>query len=299
MFIARSERLAVGALMQGDREPVAVSHKGHSLPLHAQEESSAELWQTMRKEARLNADMVLVGLIRSCILDQPDLAGGLARLLSSKFAGEMVPAQVLEVLIRDFFLTWPGAVETVAADLRSIRERDPAAVDHITPFLFFKGFQAVQAHRVAHWLWQENRKFLARYIQGRASELFAVDIHPAAKLGKRIMFDHGTGIVVGESAVVEDDVALLQNVTLGGTGKEGGDRHPKVRRGALIGTGAKVLGNIEIGEGARIGAGAIVLKSVEPYTTVVGNPARPVGKKHTGLPSLTMDQSLPAVDYVI
>lgn len=258
-----------------------------------------DLWQVMRQEARDQKDLVLGGLLEDSVLNRACIGEAIARLISLKFCNELVRREELEDVVRAFFLARPMAEEGVAADLCSIRERDPAAADYITPFLFFKGFQAVQAHRVAHWLWHDGRRLLARYIQGRASELFAVDIHPGARLGQRIMFDHGTGIVVGETAVIEDDVALLQNVTLGGTGKENGDRHPKVRRGALIGTGAKVLGNIEIGEGAKVGAGAIVLKSVEPFTTVVGNPARPVGPRHTGLPSLTMDQSIPPLNYVI
>ncbi|MDG6093516.1 serine O-acetyltransferase [Acetobacter sp. AN02] len=253
----------------------------------------------MQNEARLYGDPFLAGLVRSCILDQPDIATGLARLLSSKFDSSLMPGRSVEDLIQEFYRTHPDTLEKTAADLVSVRERDPAASDLITPFLFFKGFHALQAHRVAHWLWHDNRTVAARFIQGRASELFAVDIHPAARLGQRIMFDHGTGIVIGETTIIEDDVALLQNVTLGGTGKENGDRHPKVRKGALIGTGAKILGNIEIGEGARVGAGAVVLKSVDTYTTVVGNPARPVGKRHENLPSLTMDQALPPEDYVI
>ncbi|ACI50650.1 serine O-acetyltransferase [Gluconacetobacter diazotrophicus PA1 5] len=261
--------------------------------------STAALWQAMRAEVRGCRDVVLKDLLRPSILDQPDFATALAFLLSRKLDSDLLRKATLFGLVRDFQRARPQSVDAAAADLHAICDRDPAATDSVTPFLFFKGFHAIQCHRVAHWLWQENRRTLAHYIQSRASELFAVDIHPAARLGQRILFDHGTGIVVGETAVIEDDVALLQNVTLGGTGKEAGDRHPKVRRGALIGTGAKVLGNIEIGEGAKVGAGAIVLRPVAPFTTVVGNPARPVGERHEGLPSLTMDQSLPPVDYVI
>ncbi|WP_342629582.1 serine O-acetyltransferase [Nguyenibacter vanlangensis] len=259
--------------------------------------TAAGIWDLMQGEARTYRDPVLRELTRPAVLDQPDFATALAFLLSRKLSSDLVRKATIFALIRDFQRLRPQAVDMAVADLAAIRARDPAATDHLVPFLFFKGFHAIQSYRVAHWLWHENRKPLAHYIQSRTSELFAVDIHPAARLGQRIMFDHGTGIVVGETAVIEDDVALLQNVTLGGTGKEGGDRHPKVRRGALIGTGAKVLGNIEIGEGAKIGAGSIVLKPVAPFTTVVGNPARAVGTRHEELPSLTMDQALP--DYVI
>lgn len=256
-------------------------------------------WEIMRSEARTHKDPVLKGLLRPGILDQPDFATALAFLLSRKLGGDLLSTATIFALAREFQGNQPLAVDMAAADLASIRERDPAAAGFLVPFMFFKGFHAIQSYRIAHWLWQENRRSLAHYIQSRASELFAVDIHPAAQLGQRIIFDHGTGIVVGETAVIEDDVALLQNVTLGGTGKENGDRHPKIRRGALIGTGAKVLGNIEIGEGAKVGAGSVVLKSVAPFTTVVGNPARVVGVRHEGLPSLTMDQTLPPLEYEI
>ncbi|WP_254454871.1 serine O-acetyltransferase [Acetobacter estunensis] len=262
-------------------------------------ELATALWLVMHEEARRETDPVLFQLIQRSILHQPDLGTALGHLLAFKFGNELVSADALTHLMQDFLAARPDAIERTAADLCSIRARDPAATNHLTPFLFFKGFQTVQAHRLANWLWHDGRSTLARHIQGRASELFAVDIHPGATIGQRVMFDHGTGIIVGETAVIEDDVALLQNVTLGGTGKESGKRHPKVRRGALIGTGAKVLGNIEIGEGARVGAGAIVLKDVAPFSTVVGNPARAVGTRHATLPALTMDQSIPAPDYVI
>lgn len=261
--------------------------------------SPAGLWELMQAEARSHRDPVLRELTRPAVLDQPDFASALAFLLSRKLSSDLVRKATIFALVRDFQRSRPSTVEMAAADLVSIRARDPAATGYLVPFLFFKGFHAIQSYRLAHWLWHESRQPLAQYVQSRASELFAVDIHPAARLGQRIMFDHGTGIVVGETAVIEDDVALLQNVTLGGTGKESGDRHPKVRRGALIGTGAKVLGNIEIGEGAKVGAGSIVLKSVSPFTTVVGNPARVVGTRHEGLPSLTMDQTLPPLEYEI
>ncbi|NHO34288.1 serine O-acetyltransferase [Acetobacter fallax] len=261
--------------------------------------TAEDLWQEVRKEARHNEDEVLGDLTRPSIIDQPDLQSALAYLLARKLSNDFIRKSVIFSLVRDFLRAMPDVGNIMAADLHSIRKRDLAATNHMVPFLFFKGFHAVQAYRLANWLWHQNRRSLAQYIQSRASEVFAVDIHPAARLGKRIMFDHGTGIVIGETSVVEDDVALLQNVTLGGTGKESGDRHPKIRRGALIGTGAKVLGNIEIGEGAKVGAGSIVLKSVAPFTTVVGNPAHPVGRPHVALPALTMDQSLPPFSYVI
>jgi serine O-acetyltransferase len=210
-----------------------------------------------------------------------------------------VPADALVELARAAQIADPDIVDAAASDLVAIRERDPACPDLVTPFLYFKGYQALQVHRVAHWLWRSGRRHLAGHLQSRSSELFGMDVHPAAVLGRRILIDHGTGIVIGETCVLEDDVSMLQGVTLGGTGKHQGDRHPKIRRGVLIGAGAKVLGNIVIGEGAKIGAGSIVLEPVPPYTTVVGNPARRVGTKHSNMPAFTMDQTLPPVDYVI
>ncbi len=190
-------------------------------------------------------------------------------------------------------------MRAAATDLVAVHERDPASRDLMTPFLYFKGFLSLQAYRVAHWLWKRDREHLARHLQSRMSEVFGVDIHPAARIGCGIMIDHGTGLVIGETAVVEDDVSMLHGVTLGGTGKECGDRHPKIRRGVLLGAGSKVLGNIVVGEGAKVGAGSIVLDAVEPHTTVVGVPARPVGEKLTDMPAFTMDQTLPGPDYVI
>ena len=160
------------------------------------------------------------------------------------------------------------------------------------PFLFFKGFHALQAYRLAHWLWNEKRRHLALYLQTRVSDLFAVDIHPAARIGSGIMMDHATGIVIGETAVVEDNVSMLHAVTLGGTGKEAGDRHPKIRTGVLIGAGAKILGNIEIGKGARVAAGSVVLQNVPPCKTVAGVPAKVIGDSGCAEPAREMDQML-------
>ncbi|WP_415492226.1 serine O-acetyltransferase [Acetobacter sp.] len=258
------------------------------------------LWQQMTEQACSCNDPLVRGLLATGVRSHSDFASALAALLGRKLGDRSVAAAALGELVQEGFDAAPDLVCAAAADLLAIRERDPACPDFVTPFLFFKGYQAVQTYRVAHWLWHEGRRHLALHLQSRASELFGVDIHPAAHLGRRILFDHGSGIVVGETSVIEDDVSILQNVTLGGTGKHSGDRHPKVRRGVLIGAGAKVLGNIEIGEGAKIGAGSIVLEPVPPFTTVVGNPARKVGTRHVGsMPALNMDQTLPPIDYII
>ncbi|KXV06913.1 serine acetyltransferase [Acetobacter malorum] len=257
------------------------------------------LWQEMVEQACVCHDPLVRGLLATGIRSHADFASALAALLGRKLGDRSVAADALAELVKESFDAQPEIVCAAAADMVAIRERDPACPDYVTPFLFFKGFHAVQSYRVAHWLWCAGRRHLALHLQSRGSELFGVDIHPAARLGRRILFDHGTGIVVGETSIIEDDVSILQEVTLGGTGKHSGDRHPKVRRGVLIGAGAKVLGNIEVGEGAKIGAGSIVLESVPPFTTVVGNPARKVGTRHSGMPALSMDQMLPPIDYII
>ncbi len=226
------------------------------------------------------------------LLAHEGFADALAHRLAAKLGDADIGAECLAALMADAMEEEPDIVAAAAEDLTAIRERDPACPDLVTPFFYFKGFHATQVHRVSHWLWRHGRQHLARHLQSRASEMFGLDIHPAARLGRRILIDHGTAVVIGETAVVEDDVSILQDVTLGGTGKECGDRHPKIRRGVLLGAGAKVLGNIEVGEGARVGAGSIVLANVAPFTTVVGVPARPVGPRNTTMPALTMDQTV-------
>ncbi|MBB2201419.1 serine O-acetyltransferase [Gluconacetobacter tumulisoli] len=257
------------------------------------------LWDELAQGCEGCGDPLVRGLLATGIRNHATFANALAALIGRKLGDRSVADDALSELVTEVFVADPEIVAAAAADLVAIRERDPATANYATPFLFFKGYHAVQSHRVAHWLWQSGRRHLALHLQSRASELFAVDIHPAARLGRRILLDHGTGIVIGETSVLEDDVSLLQGVTLGGTGKNVGDRHPKVRRGVLIGAGAKILGNIELGEGAKVGAGSIVLESVPPFTTVVGNPARPVGTRHSSLPAFTMDQMLPPIDYMI
>ena len=183
-------------------------------------------------------------------------------------------------------------IEHAACDIKAVFTRDPSICTYLPVILYLKGFQSIQVHRLANFLWKTNREELARFIQSRNSEVFSVDIHPACVIGHGIMFDHATGIVIGETSVIEDNVSILQGVTLGGTGNEQGDRHPKIRSGVLISAGAKVLGNIEIGEGAKIGAGSVVLNDVDAHTTVVGVPARSVGKPASDTPAETMQQNI-------
>ncbi len=259
------------------------------------------VWRTIREEsvAAVEHDRIMAEAIRDTVLQHSNFADALAHRLARKLSDYAISIETLEGIICEALSSNAGIEEAALADLTAVRDRDPACPDLLTPFLFFKGYQAIQAYRFGHWLWQRGRQHLALHLQSRSAEIFAVDIHPAARLGRGILLDHGTGIVVGETSVIDDDVSILQSVTLGGTGKQCGDRHPKIRRGVLIGAGAKILGNITVGEGAKVGAGSIVLESVHPYTTVVGNPARPVGVRHTTMPALTMDQTLPPLDYVI
>ncbi len=251
-------------------------------------------WDVLAAEGRdaVAREPMLMRTVEHGLLAHESFADALAHRLAHKLENADLGASCLAPLLMEAMEDCPDIAAAAAEDLMAIRERDPACTDLLTPFLYFKGYHAIQTHRVAHHLWRHGRQHAARFLQSRMSEVFGVDIHPNARLGRRLMFDHGTGIVIGETAVVEDDVSMLHEVTLGGTGKAGGERHPKVRRGVLIGAGAKVLGNIEIGEGAKVGAGSIVLHDVEAYTTVVGNPAKPVGARNTVMAALTMDQML-------
>jgi serine O-acetyltransferase len=220
----------------------------------------------------------------------------LATLLAEKIAGEVLPRVAIREVIVESFEDEAVAARAVA-DLDAIVARDPAVTDLSEPFLYFKGFHAIQLHRVAHRLWNAGRRPLAVALQSRVAEVFAVDIHPAAPVGSGVFVDHATGLVVGETASIGDDVSILHGVTLGGTGKERGRRHPQIGRGVLIGAGASILGNITVGEGAKIAAGSVVLKDVEPHVTVAGVPARVVARHAVELPALTMEQVWD--DYVI
>ena len=203
-----------------------------------------------------------------------------------------MPAVVLREIFDEAFSSDSGIIQSAIIDLEAVKSRDPAVLYYTTPLLYLKGYQAIQAYRISHWLWINQRHEIAYFLQNIISVTFGVDIHPAAKLGSGIMFDHATGIVIGETAVVGDDVSFLHNVTLGGTGHEHGDRHPKICSGVMIGTGVSILGNIIVGTGAKIGAGSVVLHDVEEHTTVVGVPAKVVGKCNSEKPSADMDQHI-------
>jgi serine O-acetyltransferase len=261
----------------------------------------AAVWEALRAEAELAAerDAAMSRMMNTAVIRHQSFGHALAHRLAMSLGDQNIGRDELQTLFHRVYNTFPAALDAAAADLQAIRDRDPSVANLLTPFLYFKGFLALQGYRIAHWLWERGEQHFALHIQSEMSSRFAVDIHPAAVMGRGIMLDHATGIVIGETAVVEDDVSILQEVTLGGTGSECGDRHPKVRRGVLIGAGAKILGNIEIGVGAKVGAGSVVLDPVAPYTSVVGVPARPVGKPHAAPAGLTMDQMLTEPDYVI
>lgn len=256
------------------------------------------LWSRLRTDARriAEAEPELRGFLDQTILLQPGFVPALAALLAAKLAGGGLSADRLRQIATTALTEDPAVAAASVADLAAICMRDPAADACLTPFLYYKGFQALQWHRVGHFLWGSRRRDLARFLQSRVSETFAVDIHPAVPVGRGVFIDHGTGLVVGETAVIGDDVSILHDVTLGGTGKERGDRHPKVRDGVLLSAGAKVLGNVEIGRRAKVGAGSVVLHDVPPCATVAGVPAKIVGWCTGSVPALDMDQSLPDRD---
>ena len=260
------------------------------------------VWGALRDEAAraAAAEPSLASLLHAAVLAHDDLGRALSYQLGRKLGDNELSAMTVREVAEGAFCG-PKLANVVEADLRAVFERDPACKGYLQPFLFFKGFQALQTHRIAHWLWMQGRETLAFHLQSRMSELFQVDIHPAAKFGRGVFLDHGTGVVIGETAVIGDDVSMLHGVTLGGTGATRGDRHPKIGRGVLLGAGAKVLGPIEIGEYAKVASGSVVLKSVPAHTTVAGVPARVVNMDTTSEPARSMDHTLAelADDYVI
>ncbi|WP_115718952.1 serine O-acetyltransferase [Gallaecimonas mangrovi] len=253
----------------------------------------ALVWQHITDEAKalVECEPMLASFYHATLLKHDGLGSALSYMLANKLANPIMPAIAIRDIVEEAYRQDPGMIVSAAFDIEAVRERDPAIDKYSTPLLYLKGFHALQAYRIAHWLWRQGRQSLAVYLQNEISVTFAVDIHPAARIGKGIMLDHATGIVIGETAVVEDDVSILQSVTLGGTGKTCGDRHPKIREGVLIGAGAKILGNIEVGKGAKIGAGSVVLKAVPPHTTAAGVPAKILGRPRSEKPSMDMDQS--------
>lgn len=244
-------------------------------------------------EATANSEPKLMGILDDVVLSRVSLSDAVAVRLARKLSRRDMGRDDLEPLIRTLLRDNPETVDCMAADLQAVVDRDAACHNALEPLLFFKGFHALTTYRVAHLLWKQGRHLLALLFQSVGSEVLGVDIHPAAQIGCGILMDHGTGCVVGETAIIENDVSLLHEVTLGGTGKEkGGARHPIVRSGVLIGAGAKILGRVEIGEGAKVAASSVVLDDVPPHVTVAGVPACIVGASGTEAPALCMQQCL-------
>ena len=252
------------------------------------------VWDKVRQEAleAVRADAAIGGFIHTNILQHFSFDNALAHRIASKLASPEISEQTLRDICFRAISQSPQIANSARADVMAVVDRDPACSRYMQPLLYFKGFLAVQAYRVSNWLWREGQKDLAYFFQMRTSEVFGIDIHPAAKIGKGLMIDHAHSIVIGETAVVGDNVSMLHSVTLGGTGKEDEDRHPKIGDGVMIGAGAKVLGNIKIGNCCRIAAGSVVLQEVPAKKTVAGVPAKIVGEAGCTTPSIKMDQIL-------
>ncbi len=252
------------------------------------------LWNSLRREAEAATAQApqLAPLFLESILNQPSFEAAVFHRVASRLKNDLISAPLIVQAYQRAAAADPSIPAAMRRDIAAVHQRDPACHRFMEPLLYFKGFHAIQAHRLSHWLWTNDECDFSLYLQSRSSEVFQTDIHPAARVGGGIFLDHATGLVVGETAVIGDDVSMLHGVTLGGSGKAAGDRHPKVRRGVMIGAGAKVLGNIEVGEDARIAAGSVVLRDVPPHTTMAGVPAR-VMRTHTPThPAEAMDQSL-------
>ena len=252
------------------------------------------VWEQIQDEARQAVlDEPLVGgFIHACILHHKSLEKALSYRVAAKLASNEMSMVVVREIVEEAYAAEPALVAASRADLVAIFERDPACHRLLQPILYFKGYQAIQAYRIGHYLWTQGHKDLAYFFQMRVSEIFGVDIHPAAKIGRGIMIDHAHSIVIGETAVVGDNVSMLHSVTLGGTGKEEEDRHPKIGNGVLIGAGAKVLGNIRVGHCSRIAAGSVVLQDVPECKTVAGIPAKIVGEAGCDQPAVSMNHML-------
>jgi serine O-acetyltransferase len=255
------------------------------------------VWARIRHEAEevVRREPGLAAFMYSSVLSHDRLDAAVVCRVSARLDHPDVPGELIRQVYTDALVGYPEIAAAFRADIVATIDRDPASDRYLDPLLYFKGFHAIQTHRLAHWLWQKGCKDFALYLQSRSSVVFQTDINPAARIGRGIFLDHATGLVVGETAVIEDGVSMLQDVTLGGTGKDDGDRHPKIRRGVLISAGAKILGNIEVGQCARIAAGSVVLKPVPAHTTVAGVPARVVGGAGCAEPARAMDQMLDGV----
>ena len=255
---------------------------------------NTQLWQHIEAQAEIASkqEPSLASFYYAHVLNHKSLMSSLSFSLSERLGSQIVPATLIRDVVEQALNEDSSILEAASADIEAVYERDPACETYLMPLLFFKGYQALQAHRIAHWLWGQGRKPLALYFQSLINERFQVDIHPAACLGKGIMLDHATGIVIGETTVVGDNVSILHSVTLGGSGCAQAKRHPSIGEGVLIAAGAKVLGPVNVGEGAKLAAGSLVLNDVEPHSTVAGVPATEVASGMKNTPALDMEQCL-------
>lgn len=254
-----------------------------------------DIWEIIRAEALQAsiAEPILASFYHATILNHDMFSAAISFHLANKLDSQTMPALMIREILLSAMRADPAIEIAMWADIVAHRERDPACNAYSMPLLFFKGYQALQSHRIAHWLWLQGRECLALFLQNQISQQFDVDIHPGARIGKGIMIDHATGVVIGETVIIEDNVSLLHGVTLGGSGCGKGQRHPVIHSGVLIGVGAKILGHVDIGEGAKIGAGSVVLNSVAAHTTVAGVPAKAIGHPVVAEPALNMDHRLP------
>jgi serine O-acetyltransferase len=250
-----------------------------------------DIWSDLQRNAQKLAveDPLLARFVQVSIIETPNIIAATARILSDRLATNTVLKEDLYAILTD---SLAPAARIICTDAQAYLKRDSACRDIVTPFLFYKGFHATATYRAAHRLWHEGKRGTALWLQNRMTGVFSIDIHPAAQIDEGLMIDHGTGVVIGETAVIGKDVSIMQGVTLGGTGKDTGDRHPIIRDCVLVSSGAKVLGRIEIGTGAKIGAGSVVLEDIPAYTTAVGVPALFVGQPRSKTPSLDMDHTL-------
>jgi len=250
------------------------------------------IWSDVRLQAEAIAasEPALAGLIAAVVLNQNSLEDAISFRLSQRLARPEVPSDLINQTLSQIMAENPDLGEAFRADLAAVADRDPACQRAVEPLLYFKGFHALQTYRFAHALWHAGRRDFALYLQSQSSRVFGTDIHPNARIGRGIMLDHATGLVVGETAIIGDQTSILHAVTLGGSGKESGDRHPKIGCGVMIGAGAKILGNITVGDCARIAAGSVVLKDVPARTTVAGVPAKVIGQAGCPEPARAMNQ---------
>lgn len=296
----QQQQVAKGAPLQAADLPEATYHPSQGWRPQPHHLTREQLWQRIREESKRDADAepTLASFLYSSILAHRTFEQALAFVLANKLASATLYSTQLKQIAEEVYRDDPGVIAAAMADLQAVLDRDPACDKYTQALLHFKGYQAIQSHRIAHHLWRHGRRALALMLQSRISEAFHVDIHPAASVGRGILLDHATGVVIGETATIGDNVSMLHHVTLGGSGIGKGVRHPQIGHGALLGAGVTVLGPVTLGAGAKVGAGSVVVTDLEPHSVAVGVPARVI-KRAVSEPSEDMDQTGFLLDYVI